>query len=87
MSARRFTGTPRAPTARHSARVAVREGKFHQVKRMFLGVGKQVLLPETHKIGLLELTPPFAPANAAFLQDSELETVFLPDPLAEPRQP
>ena len=73
-------GTPRA-------RVAVREGKFHQVKRMFLSVGKQVLYLKRIKIGLLELDPALCPGKCRLLQESELETIFLPDPLAEPRRP
>ncbi|WP_195976124.1 pseudouridine synthase [Hydrogeniiclostridium mannosilyticum] len=73
-------GTPRA-------RVAVREGKFHQVKRMFLSVGKQVLYLKRIKIGLLELDPALCPGECRLLQENELETIFLPDPLAEPRRP
>lgn len=72
-------GTPRA-------RTAVREGKFHQVKRMFLSVGKQVLYLKRTKIGLLELDPALAPGESRLLDAAELETVFLADPLAEPRQ-
>lgn len=54
---------------------------------MFLSVGKQVLYLKRIKIGLLELDPALCPGECRLLQESELETIFLPDPLAEPRRP
>ena len=54
---------------------------------MFLSVGKQVLYLKRIKIGLLELDPALCPGECRLLQENELETIFLPDPLAEPRRP
>lgn len=47
---------------------------------MFLSVGKQVLYLKRIKIGLLELDPALCPGECRLLQESELETIFLPDP-------
>lgn len=58
------------------ARVTVREGKFHQVKRMFLGVGKQVLALRRLRIGALDLDASLLPGQARVLTEEEKNRVF-----------
>lgn len=67
-------GTPRA-------QVFIQEGKFHQVKRMFLSRGKQVLYLKRLKIGGLELDPMLPPGGSRMLSEPEKEKVFQPSDL------
>ena len=45
------------------ALVEIREGKFHQVKRMFEALGNKVVALERLRIGSLELDPALAPGQ------------------------
>ena len=55
-----------------SARVTIVEGKFHQVKRMFLAVGSRVLFLRRLRMGPLWLDPTLAPGAARELTAAEL---------------
>lgn len=56
--------------------VKIREGKFHQVKRMFLALGNEVLHLKRVQIGALRLDETLAPGAARALSADELEAVF-----------
>lgn len=56
--------------------VKIREGKFHQVKRMFLALGNEVLHLRRVQIGALRLDGSLAPGQARELTKAELEAVF-----------
>lgn len=56
--------------------VKIREGKFHQVKRMFLALGNEVLHLKRVRIGALVLDKGLAPGAARELTEKELESVF-----------
>lgn len=55
--------------------VAIREGKFHQVKRMFEAVGKKVLYLRRVAIGPLRLDPALAPGEWRELTPEEEEAL------------
>lgn len=55
------------------ARVTLREGKFHQVKRMLAHLGKPVLYLERIRMGPLELDGNLARGAYRFLTENELE--------------
>jgi 16S rRNA pseudouridine516 synthase len=59
-----------------AAIVKVREGKFHQVKRMFLARGNEVLALRRVRIGDLELDERLSPGETRELCASELELIF-----------
>ncbi|MFT9057226.1 MAG: pseudouridine synthase [Ethanoligenens sp.] len=59
------------------AYAAVREGKFHQVRRMFAACGKQVLRLRRTQIGGLILDPALAPGEARELSEAEVELIKL----------
>ena len=65
-----FTGDPL------TVRVSVREGKFHQIKRMFHAVGKEVTALKRLSIGGLRLDPALAPGEARFLTAAEEALIF-----------
>ena len=54
-------------------RLAVREGKFHQVKRMFEAVGMKVVYLKRLSMGSLELDGGLAPGEYRRLTEKELE--------------
>lgn len=54
----------------------IREGKFHQVKRMFEAVGNQVLHLERLKIGDLNLDNLLQAGEARLLTEEEKEAIF-----------
>lgn len=56
--------------------VRICEGKFHQVKKMFLAVGRRVLSLKRVKIGLLSLDNSLLPGQARELTGEELEMIF-----------
>lgn len=64
--------------------VEVREGKFHQVKRMFHAVGKEVVALRRLRIGGLSLDPALSPGQARFLTGEEVEKIFLPQAVENP---
>lgn len=59
----------------HTARVTVREGKFHQVKRMFEAIGNEVLQLHREAFGGVHLDP--ALPKGAFRDLTERETALL----------
>lgn len=59
--------------------VRIREGKFHQVKRMFLAVGNRVQRLKRVQIGALCLDEALAPGEVRELSPKEAELVFEPD--------
>lgn len=57
-------------------RLTIREGKFHQVKRMFLAVGKEVVYLKRERMGALVLDEELAPGEYRKLKDSELKSIL-----------
>lgn len=55
--------------------VTIQEGKFHQVKRMFAAVGKNVLYLKRLSMGPLLLDPLLAPGNYRELWPEEIEAL------------
>lgn len=55
--------------------VTLREGKFHQVKRMLADRGKPVLYLERVKMGNLPLDPALGRGEYRFLTDAEIENL------------
>lgn len=60
----------------HTAWVEIREGKFHQVKRMFKACGKTVTALRRLSIGALTLDPALEPGAARVLTAEEAMRVF-----------
>ena len=56
--------------------VTLREGKFHQVKRMFSACGKTVTALHRESIGALTLDPTLSPGEAKILDPSAAALVF-----------
>jgi 16S rRNA pseudouridine516 synthase len=59
-----------------TALVKVREGKFHQVKRMFLARGNEVLALKRVRVGGLALDPELGAGEARELGADELAEIF-----------
>ena len=59
--------------------VEIREGKFHQVKRMFQAVGNQVLALRRRKIGGLALDETLAPGECRLCTEEEIASIFVDD--------
>lgn len=57
------------------AEITIREGKFHQIKRMFLAVGKEVLYLKRLSMGPLKLDPELQPGEYRKLTEAELEAL------------
>ncbi|WP_408007283.1 pseudouridine synthase [Pseudalkalibacillus sp. A8] len=53
--------------------LAITEGKFHQVKRMFEAVGKKVLYLKRLQMGSLKLDPSLSPGQFRSLTSQEIE--------------
>lgn len=66
------------PGEGNAAYVEIREGKFHQVKRMFQAVGNQVLALERLRIGSLELDAALGPGACRLLDGEEVALLFTP---------
>lgn len=58
------------------AMTEIREGKFHQVKRMFQAVGNEVLTLKRLRIGGLWLDENLPEGCARFLTETEKQTIF-----------
>ena len=56
-------------------RVSITEGKYHQVKRMFEAVGKQVLFLKRLSMGTLQLDESLTPGNYRALTTEELSAL------------
>ena len=52
-------------------RLTIREGKYHQVKRMFQAVGKEVLYLKRESMGTLTLDPLLTPGSYRVLTEKE----------------
>lgn len=57
-------------------KVKIREGKFHQVKRMFLARNNKVLKLKRVKIGGLNLDESLLPGEARELKEIEVNSIF-----------
>ena len=62
--------------APHAGRVTVQEGKFHQVKRMFSAVGKEVVQLHRESFGSLRLDPDLPVGEWRELTDDELRGLY-----------
>ena len=56
--------------------ITLREGKFHQVKRMFEALGNKVLYLKRVKMGGLELDPVLKPGETRELTKEEVELLY-----------
>ena len=56
--------------------VRIREGKFHQIKRMFHAVGKEVVYLKRLAIGNLKLDPALELGQTRLLSEEELTKIF-----------
>ena len=56
-------------------RLTIHEGKFHQVKRMFLAVGKEVTYLKRERMGSLCLDENLKPGEYRLLTEEEIENV------------
>jgi len=56
-------------------RLTIQEGKFHQVKRMFQAVGKEVIYLKRERMGTLILDESLAPGDYRELTDEELKNL------------
>ena len=61
--------------ARSRVRVTIREGKFHQIKRMFLAVGSEVLALKRLSMGPLRLDPALSAGAWRRLTEEEIRTL------------
>jgi 16S rRNA pseudouridine516 synthase len=61
-----------AETLCSEIKVTIREGKFHQIKRMFEAVGKRVLYLKRLSMGPLVLDPSLAPGEWRKLTPEEI---------------
>ena len=68
----------------HLARLTLREGRYHQVKRMFHRVNNRVVRLHRESIGLIVLPSDLEPAQWRPLRQEEIESVGLS--LYSPRQ-
>ena len=59
--------------------VEIREGKFHQVKRMFQAVGNEVLALKRRKIGGLRLDETLEPGACRLCTEAEIASIFVGD--------
>lgn len=64
------------PENPRKAMVRIREGKFHQVKRMFAFCGKQVVSLKRIRIGDLLLDDELAPGCCRMLNQDEIRRIF-----------
>jgi len=63
------------PDTRYTVRVILTEGKFHQVKRMFMAFGIRVVGLKRIRMGALALDPGLAPGEFRELTDAELSSL------------
>lgn len=56
--------------------ITIREGKFHQIKRMFHAIGCEVIYLKRLTMGTLELDPDLAPGEYRRLTDEELDSLL-----------
>lgn len=61
--------------------LTIREGRYHQVKRMFAAVGNHVIALHRQKIGDITLDPTLQPGEYRLLTHQEITSVGLPPEL------
>lgn len=54
----------------------IQEGRYHQVKRMFAGIGKPVVYLKRIRMGTLELDPKLAPGEYRLLTEAEVKELL-----------
>ena len=59
------------------AEITIREGKFHQVKRMFASIGSEVIYLKRLSMGPISLDPGLAPGEYRRLTPEELTALEL----------
>ena len=59
------------------AEVTIREGKFHQIKRMFSSIGAEVLYLRRLSMGPVDLDPGLAPGESRRLTSAEIASLKL----------
>ena len=59
------------------AEVTIREGKFHQIKRMFSSIGAEVLYLKRLSMGPVDLDPGLAPGESRRLTSEEIASLKL----------
>jgi 16S rRNA pseudouridine516 synthase len=59
--------------------VMIHEGKYHQIKRMFETLGREVLYLKRTSMGNLRLDPALSPGEARELTRAEIELISAPD--------
>jgi 16S rRNA pseudouridine516 synthase len=64
------------PISEKKCQIAITEGKFHQVKRMFEAIGNEVVSLKRISIGGLFLDPTLWPGQYKELSFSEVEAIF-----------
>lgn len=62
---------------RTAARVILREGKYHQIKRMFAACGNRVTALHRTRMGGLCLDPALSPGDCREITPEELESIFI----------
>ena len=60
------------PLSETTARLAITEGRYHQVRRMFAAAGNHVVALHREAIGALELPPELAPGDWRFATTEEI---------------
>ncbi|CAB3393877.1 pseudouridine synthase [Kyrpidia spormannii] len=70
---------------RSEVEIVLREGKFHQIKRMFAALGKPVLYLKRVAIGGVQLDPSLPPGGYRALADDEIARLRETDPRLPPR--
>ncbi|HET9160080.1 MAG TPA: pseudouridine synthase [Caulobacteraceae bacterium] len=65
------------PIDERSAHLTVREGRYHQVRRMFAAIGNHVAALHRDRIGGLDLPPDLAPGAYRRLEDADLDAIFI----------
>ncbi|CAM3701084.1 16S rRNA pseudouridine(516) synthase RsuA [Xenorhabdus thuongxuanensis] len=61
-------------------RLTIREGRYHQVKRMFAAVGNHVVALHRERIGEIYLDPTLEPGEYRALTDNEINSIKIPTP-------
>ena len=59
-------------------RLTIREGRYHQVKRMFAAVGNRVVGLHRERIGAIVLDDDLAPGDYRPLTEEEIASVAVP---------
>ncbi len=71
----RIAPLPFGDATHPAAQVTIVEGKFHQVKRMFLATGSRVLFLRRLRMGPIRLDPDMAPGSFRLLTAEELDAL------------